>query len=132
MRHKIVREIQQAKRRAVELRKKRDDAAASLRAAGYSSREMAERVTVQASRVRQYVTAGRISGEYGSLQSFVDAYNAWEMADARLSRLREERNRLVHEELKAGRLQNEVAAEFGVSQFLISHILRNKGEVTLL
>lgn len=59
MRHKIVREIQQAKRRTTELRHRRDDAAASLRAAGYSSREMVERVTVQASRVRQYVMAGR-------------------------------------------------------------------------
>lgn len=129
---KITTDLEAAKARTLELRKRRDDAAATLREAGYSSAELAEKTTVQASRVRHYVTAGEVSSEYTTVQDFVDAYEAWEYEDARASRLRAERDQLIIEALDSGKVQNEVAAEFGVSQFLVSYTHRHRGEVTLL
>lgn len=130
--NKIVVKIRDMKIRADGLRKERDNVAATLCASGYSSRELAEKTSVQSSRVRQYVTAGEVVAGYGTVQAFVDTFEAWEDADARLMRLRDERNQMILEQLKAGRTQTDVAGEFGVSQFQVSHITRNNADVTLL
>lgn len=130
--NKIVKKINDMKDRADGLRVARNDAAATLCSSGYSSQELAENVSVQASRVRHYVTSGEAGGEYGTVQSFVDAFNAWEDADARLLGLREQRNQMILEELAKGRTQTDVAKEFGMSQFRVSNITRNNAGVTLL
>lgn len=132
MKHKIVAEIAAQKEKANRLRANRDDAAATLREAGFTSSELAENVSVQASRIRHYVSAGSEVSGYTTVADFEEAFNAWETADYQLSRLRDERDRLIHEALEQGSSQTKAATEFGVSQFLVSHIIRNKGEVTLL
>lgn len=129
--HRIVRKIEQSRSLATEYRARRDNAATTLRAAGYTSTELAEQVSVQSSRIRQYVTAGSDTGGYSTVQDFVDAFQAWEDEDARLIRLRDQRNQMILAELKEGRTQIEVGKEFGMSQFQVSHITRHNTAVTL-
>lgn len=120
----IVKEIETARRRAGKAREKRDNAAATLRMAGYTSSEVAMNVSVQASRIRQYVTAGTADGKATTVADFTDAFNAWAVADAKLDRLRGDRDEMIVAGLTAGEWQETVGERFGVGQDWVSRIAR--------
>lgn len=132
MSNRIVRDIEKARAEVAELRRARDDAAASLRACGFTSAEMAEVTNVQMSRVRHYWQAGSVGGQYTTLTDFERAFDAWEHADAWLSRLCAKRDNAVIEAITGGARQQAVADEYGISQFLVSYIMANRQEGTLI
>src|SRR5699024_490228 len=115
VKHKMAAEIEAQKEKANGLRVNRNDAAATLREAGFTSSEQADNVSVQASRIRHYVSAGSEVSGYTTVADSEEAFNAWETADYQLSRLRDEHDRLIHEALEQGSSQTKAATEFGVS-----------------
>ena len=67
-----------------------------------------------------------------SVKDFVEAFESWQAVNARLNRLKEVRNRAIIDRLDQGDRQVDVAADFGISQFLVSHIANTKQEESLL
>lgn len=125
-------DIAAATRKEAKFRKRRDNAARTLMKSGYTSKELAAPITVQHSRIRQYVSAGEFDDQYVSVKDFVDAFESWQAVNARVNRLKEVRNRAIIDRLDRGDRQVDVAADFGISQFLVSHIVNTKQEESLL
>lgn len=130
--NELTADLNAAIKRETRLRKRRDDAARTLTASGYTSKELAAPTSVQASRVRQYVTEGEYDDEYQSVQDFVKAFENWQKANARMNRLKYLRNQAVIDRVAAGARQVDVAADFSISQFLVSHIVNSKQAGSLL
>ena len=106
---KIVTDIRRSEQKVKKLQVERDNAAASLMAKGYTSKELAEGTAVQASRVRQYKTAGRVVSGYGSAQEFRRAFDRWQAEQSRLERLLDRRNAHILEEVDRGKSARSTA-----------------------
>ncbi len=129
---KIVTDIRRSEQKVKKLQVERDNAAASLMAKGYTSKELAEGTAVQASRVRQYKTAGRVVSGYGSAQEFRRAFDRWQAEQSRLERLLDRRNAHILEEVDRGKSQKDIGKEYGVTQMLVSWVHRTRRDVGML
>ena len=129
---KIVTDIRRSEQKVKKLQVERDNAAASLMAKGYTSKELAEGTAVQASRVRQYKTAGRVVSAYGSAQEFRRAFDRWQAEQSRLERLLDRRNAHILEEVDRGKSQKDIGKEYGVTQMLVSWVHRTRRDVGML
>lgn len=129
---KIVTDIRRSEQKIKKLQVERDNAAASLMAKGYTSKELAEGTAVQASRVRQYKTAGRVVSGYGSAQEFRRAFDRWQAEQSRLERLLDRRNAHILEEVDRGKSQKDIGKEYGVTQMLVSWVHRTRRDVGML
>lgn len=129
---KIVTDIRRSEQKVKKLQVERDNAAASLMAKGYTSKELAEGTAVQASRVRQYKTAGRVVSGYGSAQEFRRAFDRWQAEQSRLERLLDRRNAHILEEVDSGKSQKDIGKEYGVTQMLVSWVHRTRRDVGML
>ena len=129
---KIVTDIRRSEQKVKKLQVERDNAAASLMAKGYTSKELAEGTAGQASRVRQYKTAGRVVSGYGSAQEFRRAFDRWQAEQSRLERLLDRRNAHILEEVDRGKSQKDIGKEYGVTQMLVSWVHRTRRDVGML
>ena len=129
---KIVTDIRRSEQKVKKLQVERDNAAASLMAKGYTSKELAEGTAVQASRVRQYKTAGLVVSGYGSAQEFRRAFDRWQAEQSRLERLLDRRNAHILEEVDRGKSQKDIGKEYGVTQMLVSWVHRTRRDVGML
>ena len=125
-------DIAAATRKEAKFRKRRDNAARTLMKSGYTSKELAEGTAVQASRVRQYKTAGRVVSGYGSAQEFRRAFDRWQAEQSRLERLLDRRNAHILEEVDRGKSQKDIGKEYGVTQMLVSWVHRTRRDVGML
>lgn len=129
---KIVTDIQKSEQKIKRLQRERDNAAATLMAKGYTSKELAEGTDIQASRVRQYKTAGKITSGFGSAQDFRRAFERWQAEQSRLERLLDRRNGHILDELDSGKSQAVVGEAYGVTQMLVSWVHRTRRTTGML